>query len=84
MFQLASHVHPNLRLGLLIKEFRSRVDEPVRVVVGKPLPSHELASLRADPRALMAYLRQATYDLSPEPIKSYGYGYEFEEKYRAL
>jgi putative hemolysin len=84
LFQLASHLHYNLRLGLLIKEFRSRVDEPVRIVVGKPLPAHELAALKTDPRALMACLRQATYDLSPEPIKSYGYGYEFEEKYRAL
>lgn len=84
LFQLASHVHSNLRLGLLIKEFRARIDEPVRIVVGQPLPSYELAALKTDPRALMGYLRQATYDLSPEPVKSYGYGYEFEKKYRAL
>ncbi len=77
-------MHSNLRLGLLIKEFRARIDEPVRIVVGQPLPSHELAALKTEPRALMGYLRQATYDLSPEPVKSYGYGYEFEKKYRAL
>ncbi len=83
LFQLASHVHANLRLGLLIKEFRARIDEPVRIVVGKPLPSTELAALRSDPRALMEYLRRATYALSPDPLKSYDYGYEFEDKYRA-
>jgi putative hemolysin len=83
LFQLASHLHSNLRLGLLIKEFRSRIDEPVRIVVGQPLPATELAALRSDPKAMMEYLRRATYALSPEPLKSYDYGYEFEDKYRA-
>jgi putative hemolysin len=83
LFQLASHVHANLRLGLLIKEFRARIDEPVRIVVGKPLPATDLAALRSDPRAMMDCLRRATYALSPEPLKSYDYGYEFEDKYRA-
>jgi putative hemolysin len=84
MFQLASHLHSTLRLGLLIKEFKSRIDEPVRIVVGEPLPAADLAALKPDPKAMMAYLRRATYDLSPEPLKSYAHGYEFEEKYRAL
>lgn len=83
LFQLASHVHANLRLGLLIKEFRARIDEPVRIVVGKPMAATELAPLRADPRALMDHLRRATYALSPDPHRSYDYGYEFEERYRA-
>ena len=83
LFQLASHVHPTLRLGLLIKEFRSRVDEPVRVVMGKPLDPDQLAMHRADPTAMMDFLRRATYGLSPRPLKSYGYGYEFEERHRA-
>ncbi len=83
LFQLASHLHSNLRLGLLIKEFRSRIDEPVRIVVGEPLPSTDLARLKSDPKAMMEYLRHATYALSPDPLKSYDYGYEFEDKYRA-
>lgn len=82
LFQMASHLHYTLRLGLLIKEFRSRVDEPVRIVVGEPLPTARLASLRNDPSAMMDYLRRATYDLSPDPRKSYALGYEFEERYR--
>ncbi len=83
LFQLASHIHSNLRLGLLIKEFRARIDEPVRVVIGQPIAAAELQPLKADPKALMEHLRRATYALSPEPLKSYDYGYEFEQKYRA-
>ncbi|MCF1710131.1 lysophospholipid acyltransferase family protein [Tabrizicola sp. J26] len=83
LFQLASHIHSNLRLGLLIKEFRARVDEPVRVVIGQPIAAAELQPLKADPKALMDHLRRATYALSPEPLKSYDYGYEFEQRYRA-
>ncbi len=83
LFQLASHIHSNLRLGLLIKEFRARIDEPVRVVIGQPIAAAELQPLKADPKALMDHLRRATYALSPEPLKSYDYGYEFEQKYRA-
>lgn len=82
LFQIASHVHYTLRLGLLIKEFCARMDEPVRVVIGKPITAAELAPLRPDPKAMMEFLRRATYDLSPHPIGSYAPGYEFEAKYK--
>lgn len=83
LFQLASHLHYTLRLALLINEFRARVDEPVRVVVGEPVNPARIAELRGDPKRLMDFLRRATYDLSPRPLRSYDYGYEFEAKYRA-
>ncbi|MCR9151058.1 MAG: lysophospholipid acyltransferase family protein [Rhodobacteraceae bacterium] len=83
LFQLASHVHVTLRLALLIKEFRARVDEPVRVVVGEPINGGKLAALRTDPKGMMDFLRRETYALSPSPLRSLDYGYEFEEKYRA-
>lgn len=83
LFQLASHLHSNLRLGLLVKEFHARVDEPVRLVVGAPIASARLAPLKSDPTAMMEYLRQATYALSPAPVKSYALGYEFEAKYKS-
>jgi putative hemolysin len=83
LFQIASHLHQTLRLALLIKEFRARVDEPVRVVIGTPVDRDRLAGLRADPKRMMDFLRRATYELSPRPLKSYDYGYEFEAKYRA-
>ena len=83
LFQLASHMHYNLRLGLLIKEFHARIDEPVQLVVGEPIASAQLHPLKSDPKAMMEYLRQATYALSPNPVKSYGLGYEFEAKYKS-
>jgi len=84
LFQLASHLHSTLRVGLLIKEFKSRVDTPVRVSIGTPIPAHEIATRQKDARNLMDFLREATYDLSPTPVPSLDYGYEFEDKHRAV
>jgi len=83
LFQVASHVHANLRLALLIKEFKSRVDEPVRVVIGQPIRDADLQAFAGDPKAMMDFLRKATYELSPTPLKSLDYGFEFEEKHKA-
>ena len=82
LFQVASHLHATLRLALLIKEFKRRVDEPVRVVIGEPIPRDKIEARRSDTRAMMDFLRQETYALSPAPLKSLGYGFEFEDKYR--
>ena len=83
LFQLVSHVHSTLRLALLIKEFRARVDEPVRVSVGTPIPQEQLDAHAGNPKAMMDFLRRSTYELSPTPLKSYDYGFEFEEKHKA-
>lgn len=83
LFQLASHLHVTLRMGLLIKEFRKRVDTPVRVVIGAPIPPQEIAARAKDARAMMDFLRKATYELSPVPLSSYDYGFEFEVRHRA-
>lgn len=80
LFQLASHLHVTLRMGLLIKEFRKRVDAPVRVVIGKPIDAAEISARATDSRVLMDFLRKATYELSPIPLRSYDYGFEFEVK----
>ncbi len=82
LFQMASHLHYTLRMGLLIKEFRKRVDTPVRIAIGEPIPAHEIASRKKDARELMDFLRKATYELSPTPFASYDYGFEFEERHR--
>ena len=82
LFQIASHVHYTLRLGMLIREFRTRVGTPVRVVVGDPVPQAGLAAYRGNPKALMDFLRKSTYDLSPGPLPSDRLGHEFEAKYR--
>ncbi|MCA0872859.1 lysophospholipid acyltransferase family protein [Seohaeicola saemankumensis] len=83
LFQIASHLHSTLRMGLLIKEFKKRVDTPVRVVVGQPIGRDILDPLAKDSRQMMDFLRKATYELSPTPLKSFDYGYEFEERHRA-
>lgn len=83
LFQLASHAHSTLRLALLINEFKRRVDAPVRVAIGKPIPRAELERHSETPRQMMDFLRQKTYELSPNPLPDYSYGFEFEEKHRA-
>ena len=65
------------------KEFKKRVDTPVKVVIGEPIGREVLDPLAKDTRKMMDFLRKATYELSPTPLKSYDYGYEFEERHRA-
>ncbi len=83
LFQVASHLHSTLRMALMLNEFRQRVDEPVKIVIGEPIPEASLKALSRDPRAMMDFLRQETYALSPDPLGPDLYGYEFEEKHRA-
>lgn len=78
-FQIASHLHATLRTALLINEFRRRVGDSVRAVVGEPLDPAEIKARRGDARALMDWLRRQTYALSSEPLADLGYGYEFED-----
>lgn len=82
LFQVASHMHYTLRMGLLIREFRERVDTPVKLVVGDPIDRDVLDPMAKDAREMMAFLRQATYALAPGPNKSFDLGYEFEDKHR--
>jgi putative hemolysin len=82
LFQVASHLHYTLRLGLLISEFRRRVGTSVRIVVGEPIPRATLSAFGQDAKGMMDYLRKATYDLSPRPIAANRLGHEFEARYR--
>ena len=82
LFQIASHLHQTLRVALLIREFRARIDTPVRVAVGKPICQKDLRHLAHDPKALMDFLRARTYGLSPRPFPQGDYGHEFEKRYR--
>jgi putative hemolysin len=78
LFQLASHLHYTLRMSLLLKEFRARVDRPVRVVIGDPVPHADLDRFAGDTKSLMAFLRQRTYELSPHPVAASEIGFEFD------
>ncbi len=82
LFQLASHVSPTLRLALLIREFRRRVDKPVRLAIGQPLAPERLAGFGANGKEMMDFLRAATYELSPKPLNPYQLGHEFEAHHR--
>ncbi|MEL6521277.1 MAG: lysophospholipid acyltransferase family protein [Pseudomonadota bacterium] len=83
LFQVASHLHYTLRMALLIREFKARVDEPVDIAVGKPIDPDALAARAGDTQAMMDFLRNETYALSPKPLKSLDYGFEFEERYKS-
>ncbi|WP_299148461.1 lysophospholipid acyltransferase family protein [uncultured Tateyamaria sp.] len=83
LFQIASHTHNTLRLGLLIKEFKKRVDTPVRVVIGDPIERAVLDPMAGNPKQMMEFLRKATYELNPNPVKVFDLGYEFEERHRS-
>jgi putative hemolysin len=82
LFQVASHLHYTLRTALFVKEFKKRVGSPVRVVIGEPLRRSDLETYAKDPRGMMDFLRTQTYSLSPEPVRDFGYGFEFEEKHK--
>lgn len=82
LFQVASHLHYTLRMGLLIKEFKKRVDTPVDVVIGDPIGRDQLDPLARDAKAMMDFLRKSTYDLSPRPLESMALGFEFEDKHK--
>ena len=81
-FQLASHIHYNLRMGLLIKEFKSKIGNPVKICIGNPLSDNEIKSRSGNPRILMDFLREETYKLSQNPLKNFDYGFEFESRYK--
>lgn len=82
LFQVASHLHYSLRMALLLREFRARVDRPVRLVVGRPIPADRLAAFGADGKAMMDFLRRTTYALDPKGHDVSRYGYEFEAHHK--
>ena len=55
----------------------------MKVVVGKPIPREEIDAFRTDGKAMMDFLRLETYALSPKPLKSTAYGFEFEDRWKA-
>jgi putative hemolysin len=82
IFQTASHLHPNLRLGLLIREFSKRTDKPVALSIGAPIARTILDPLAKDATALMDFLRKRTYALCTDAEPCFDLGYEFETPQR--
>lgn len=80
LFQVVSHISQTLRLALLISEFGSRVGGSVGIQIGEPIKRDEIMARRSDPLALMDYLRDTVYALSPVPINDLSYGWNGETK----
>ncbi|MBX9760728.1 MAG: lysophospholipid acyltransferase family protein [Beijerinckiaceae bacterium] len=64
LFQIASHIHPNLRLGLFFHEVRRRIGTPFPVAIGAFAPWEAFAHMDRD--ALMSALRARVHALSAE------------------
>ncbi len=65
LFQIASHIHLNLRLALFFHEVRRRIGTAFPVEIGAPISWGDLASL-TDKTALTAWLRAAALALAPK------------------
>ena len=78
LFQIASHIHYNLRMALLIKEFRRRTNDKVSVVVGEAFADHKINEYKKSAEELMNFLRTETYKLSPEKTMGFDKGFDFD------
>jgi len=63
LYQMANQVSATLRQGLLIHEVVHSLNKPQAPVIGKPLDPRELAEWKANPRGLVAHLREMTLAL---------------------
>ena len=62
LFQIASHIHPNLRLGLFFHEVRRRIGAPFPVEIGEAATFDAFANL--DRVGLLTHLRALVYGLA--------------------
>lgn len=63
LFQVASHLHGSLRLGMFVREFRRSVDKAVKLSIGDPLTYDDYSSMACDKVQLTRMLRSATLKL---------------------
>ncbi len=82
LFQLASRLNYTLRMALLMREFKTRMNRPVRMAVGQPITPDQLARFRGQPKEMMDFLRAATYGMADTLLDPMQLGYEFEGVYR--
>lgn len=60
IFQIASQINPQLRLGLFLHEVRNKMGRTIRVDIGDPITWSQMAHL-SDRQALLDFLREATH-----------------------
>lgn len=62
LFQIASHIHLQLRLSLLLNEIRNKIGKTIRVEIGNPIP-YDTLQKATDRQNMLEYLRKVTFDL---------------------
>lgn len=60
-FQVASHIHPNIRLALLLNELDRKRGKSLDFVIGDVIKPEDLSHLTRD--QMLPFLREATFDL---------------------
>ena len=60
-FQIASHIHPNIRLALLINELRKKRRKSLNFTIGKLITPDDMNSIERDD--LLDFLRDKTFEL---------------------
>ncbi|AHD03029.1 hypothetical protein [Leisingera methylohalidivorans] len=78
---IARHLHAALRMELLIREFRKRIVAPGGTVIGDPVCRGTSDPLCKHTKAMMDFLRKATYELSAVPLEPDALGFECEKKH---
>jgi len=63
-FQVASHIHPNIRLALLLKELARKRGKALEFVIGERIEFNKLKHLHRD--ELIPYLKGKTFELDYE------------------
>lgn len=60
MFQVASHVHPNIRLALLMHEVKNKLGKAIKIDIHDPIPFEDLPS-DLNRQELLNYLKSKTF-----------------------
>lgn len=61
-FQVASHIHPNIRLALLLNEIDRKRGKSLEFVLGNMIPFEQLSALHRD--ELLPFLKERTFALA--------------------
>jgi putative hemolysin len=62
-YQIACHLSPTIRQGMLVHEVAYALDKPQSPIIGEPFAQEELAEWSSNPRGFMEWLRQRTLAL---------------------
>lgn len=68
MYQIACHLSPTLRQGLLVHEVASALDKPQAPVIGQPFAREDIAKWTSNTRGFMAWMRAETLKLADQRV----------------